>query len=62
MQQPLARLPNLFSVVAVISLINVPFRVKFDSCKIFATNSNVGNSLGLGSKKWSKRFTYYFFL
>ena len=53
-QQHLARLPNLFSVITVILLINMPIPSKFDSCKIFATNLNAANSLGLGSKKRSK--------
>ena len=53
-QQPLARLPNLFSVILVI---NMPIRFKFDSCKNFATNSNAASSLGLGSKKCSIHFT-----
>ena len=53
-QQPLARLPNLFSVITVILLINMPIPFKFDACKIFATYLNTANSLGLGSKKCSK--------
>ena len=49
--QPLARLPNLFSVITVILLINMPIPFKFESCQILATNLNAANSLGLGSKK-----------
>ena len=37
-QQPLARLPNLFSVITVILLINMPIPFKFNYCKIYATN------------------------
>ena len=37
-QQPLARLPNLFSVLTVILLINMPIPYKFNSCKIYAIN------------------------
>ena len=38
-QQPLARLPNLFSVITVILLINMPIPFKFDSGfeKVFKT-------------------------
>ena len=46
-QHPLARLQNLFSVISF----------KFDSCKIFATNLNAANSLGLDLRKCSKHFT-----
>ena len=63
--KPLARLRNLFSVITVILLINMPITFKFDSCKNFATNLNAANSLGLGSKKCSKHFTlntYRFFI
>ena len=56
-QEPLARLSNLFSVITVILLINMPIPFKFDSCKNFATNLNAASSLGLGSKKCSKHFT-----
>ena len=31
-QEPLARLPNSFSVITVILLINMPIPFKFDSC------------------------------
>ena len=55
--KPLARFQNLFSVITVILLINMPIPFKFDSCKNFATNLNAANSLGLGSKKCSKHFT-----
>ena len=57
MQQPLARLPNLFSVITVMLLINMPLPFKVDSCKNFATNLNAASALGLGSKKCSKHFT-----
>ena len=56
-QQPLARLPNLFSVLTVILLINMPIPFKFNSCKIYATINNAANSLGLGSQKYPKHFT-----
>ena len=49
-QQPLARLPNLFSVITVILLINMPIPFKFESCQILATNLNAANSLGLGQQ------------
>ena len=56
-QQPLTRLPNLFCVITVILLINMPIPFKFDACEIFATYLNTANSLGLGSKKCSEHFT-----
>ena len=56
-QEPLARLPNSFSVITVILLINMPIPFKFDSYKNFANNLNAASSLGLGSKKCSKHFT-----
>ena len=34
----LARFANLFSVIAVILLLNMPILSKFNSCKIYATN------------------------
>ena len=55
--KPLTHLRNLFSVITVILLINMPIPFKFDSCSNFATNLNAANSLGLGSKKCSKHFT-----
>ena len=37
----------------------MPIPFKFDSCKIFAINLNVANSLGLGSKKCSEHRTLH---
>ena len=37
-QQPLVRFPNLFSVLTVILLINMPIPSKFNSRKIYAIN------------------------
>ena len=48
------------SVITVILFMNIPIPFKFDSGKIFVTNLNAANSLGLGSKKCSKHFTKVF--
>ena len=44
----------------------MPISFKFYSCKIFATNLNAANSLGLGSKKCCEHFalnnTYRFLI
>ena len=56
-QQPLARFPNLFSVITVILLIDMPIPFKFNSVRFMLPINNAANSLGLGSKKCSEHFT-----
>ena len=61
-QQPLARLPYLFSVITVILLIDMPIPFKFDSCENFATNLNAANSFRKSVRKSEKVFKTQYLL